>query len=374
MKDYFNKIYFLLYSVLNVLYLNIIFFYKKKFLKKNIIFFYHPNPELTKIHSYYIEDIFSKLKGFETFYGTKIIFSNKNYFFIKSLLVKCIYGVDIFISNNICDYFTNSSTRVYIHHDIYDTPLVKNSKIKQLSARLYKYDHIFLPSKKFFKLFDNIFKKNIKKPKLHEIGYMKLNYFIKIIKIKKNKSINQIILAPTNFDAFPRYSLQKYIFDILDILLKNNISVIYRPHPSNREHYKILDIISHFKKNKLFKYDKSENYIREYLSSSIMITDISGTAYTYAFLTENPVIFFSPNDSSLVKDKYAELNYIKDRSKIGVVLKDLNTLISIIKIIKLKKMSYKNNILKLKSHFLNFKNSSTVLQNKFKTIIDDAVN
>ena len=100
MKDYFNKIYFLLYSVLNVLYLNIIIFYKKKFLKKNIIFFYHPKPELTKIHSYYIEDIFTKLKGFETFYGTKIIFSKKNYFFIKSLLVKCIYGVDIFISNN----------------------------------------------------------------------------------------------------------------------------------------------------------------------------------------------------------------------------------------------------------------------------------
>ena len=185
MKVFFNKIYFLLYSVLNVLYLNLIIFYKKICLQKKIIFFYHPKPELTKIHSYYIEDIFSKLEEFETFYGTKIIFSNKNYFFIKSLLVKYIYGVDIFISNNICDYFTKNSVRVYIHHDIYDTPLVKNSKIKELSARLRQYDHIFLPSKKFFKLFYNIFEKNIKKPELHEIGYMKLNYFRKIIKIKK---------------------------------------------------------------------------------------------------------------------------------------------------------------------------------------------
>ena len=229
-------------------------------------------------------------------------------------------------------------------------------------------------SKKFFKLFDNIFKKNIKKPELHEIGYMKLNYFRKIIRIKKNNPINKIVLAPTNFDAFPAYSLQKYVFQILNILLKNNISVIYRPHPSNRKHYKILNIISYFNKNKLFKYDKSENYIREYLSSSILITDISGTAYTYAFLTENPVIFFSPNDINLVKDQYAELNYIKDRSKVGVVLRDLKRLIRVIKTIRSKKMTYRNNILKLKSHLFNFKNPRIALQNKFNTIIDGALN
>ena len=105
-----------------------------------------------------------------------------------------------------------------------------------------------------------------------------------------------------------------------------------------------------------------------------MITDISGTAYTYAFLTENPVIFFSPNDINLVKDKYAELNYIKDRSKVGVVLKDLKGLIRVIKIIKSKKVTYKNNIQKLKSNFFNFKNSRIALQNKFNNIIDGGVN
>ena len=372
MRIPFKNIYNFCSSILNILILNIIIFYKKIFLKKKIIFFYHPKSELIKIHSYYIKNIFSKLKGFETFYGAKIFFNDKNFFVIKSMLVRYIYGVDLFVSNNVCDYFTKNSIRVYIHHDIYDTPLVNNSKIQELSKRLCNYDHIFLTSKIFFNIFESIFKKKIKKPKLHEVGYLKLDYFKSIIKKNRKFSINKIILAPTNFSTFPKYSLQNYIFQILDILLKNNISVIYRPHPSNRNDYKILNVITFFKKNKLFKYDNSENYIKEYLSTSIMITDISGTAYTYAFLSGNPVIFFSPNEYNLVKDEYLELNYIKDRSKIGIVVKDLKNLIKAIKVIKLKKKTYRNNIYKLRS-FFSSKNTTQILNHKFNNLIDNAV-
>jgi len=372
MRILFKNIYNFCFSILNILFLNIIIFYKKIFLRKKIIFFYHPKSELVKIHSYYIKNIFSKLKKFETFYGARIFFNDKNFFVIKSILVRYIYGVDLFVSNNVCDHFTRNSVRVYIHHDIYDTPLVNNSKIQELSIRLSNYDHIFLTSKIFFHLFESIFKKNIKKPKLHEIGYLKLNYFKRINRKRKKFSANKIILAPTNFISFPRYSLQNYIFQILDILLKNNISVIYRPHPSNRNNRKILNVINFFKKNKLFKYDNSENYIKDYLSSSIMITDISGTAYTYAFLSGNPVIFFSPNEYSLVKDEYLELNYIKDRSKIGIVVEDLKKLIKAIKVIKLKKKTYRNNINKLRS-FFNSKNTTQILNDKFNNLINDAV-
>ena len=80
------------------------------------------------------------------------------------------------------------------------------------------------------------------------------------------------------------------------IIEKFNFNVIFRPHPSNRDDSNILNI-----KNKFIKNKKSfsnlifaENYLKNYRKSFFcMITDISGTAYTYAFLNECPVLFFS---------------------------------------------------------------------------------
>ena len=72
-------------------------------------------------------------------------------------------------------------------------------------------------------------------------------------------------------------------------MLKNtSLNIIFRPHPSNLNCLK-SEINNLFKKIK-FKLDKSIDY-KVYNSSLCLITDISGTAYTYAFLTKRPVIF-----------------------------------------------------------------------------------
>ena len=55
-----------------------------------------------------------------------------------------------------------------------------------------------------------------------------------------------------------------------------------------------------------------------------LITDISGTAYTYAFLTKKPVIFFSKNEKFINTFEFNNLSYFKDREKIGIIAKDLN--------------------------------------------------
>ena len=70
-----------------------------------------------------------------------------------------------------------------------------------------------------------------------------------------------------------------------------------------------------------------------------MITDLSGTAYTYCFLTKKPVIFF--NDRSLLKKNFfLNLNYFKDIKKIGFEAKSFNELKIIIQNIN------KNNLIK----------------------------
>ena len=104
------KIFFYIYSIINLLLLNFYLFFKKIYSKKKIIFFYHPKEKLTKIHTYYIEDFLSKFDMYETFFGSRILLPR--YFYIKESLLSYIYNVDIFMSNNLCNNFTSDSKRI----------------------------------------------------------------------------------------------------------------------------------------------------------------------------------------------------------------------------------------------------------------------
>jgi hypothetical protein len=61
-----------------------------------------------------------------------------------------------------------------------------------------------------------------------------------------------------------------------------------------------------------------ENYSR----AALMVSDISGTAYTYSFATLRPVVFFSPNEAE-VQRRYAELNYVRDRTRVGRIVETI---------------------------------------------------
>ena len=62
-----------------------------------------------------------------------------------------------------------------------------------------------------------------------------------------------------------------------------------------------------------------------------MISDLSGTAYTYAFLTNQPTIFFSNYENMLKRLNYSNLNFFKDRNKIGYIVESTTNLIKILK-------------------------------------------
>ena len=323
------KIFFYSYSVFNLILLNIYLFLKKVSSKKKIIFFYHPKENLTKIHTYYIEDFLLKFQNYTVFFGAKILLFR--YFYIKESLLNYIYNVDIFISNNICNNFTKNSKKIYLHHDIYDTPLTEKKKEREVANRLNKYDFVLLASKKSEYLSKKIFANLKKKPKLLFLGfYPKLNYLLKekVIKKKNNKNI---IIAPTDFNAFPELTMQPYLEEVITKLLKEKYEITYRPHPSNAKLKKVLDLIKKFDKYQNFKFDISSNYYESYSLSNLMITDISGTAYTYAFLTKNPVIFYSRNEKKIQNSFYRNLNFFKDRSKIGKVFLNTRLLVYFLK-------------------------------------------
>ena len=362
-------------AFLSLIKLNLIILFNKiLYPKKKIIFFYQPKKNFNIKSANFIEDLFNDLgKNFLFF----ISFSSSNvkgynYYYIKQSFLKWIINVDLFLSTNVCDVFTKNSTAIYMHHDIYDTPLVDTKNEKKLFQRLIKYDYFFLSNRKNIVMFQNFFNKHNsdfsnKIPKLMETGYLKLDYLRKKIKLDR-KIDNSIVIAPTDYQHVEKLS----IYDDLENLIKNILSntkfeIFFRPHPSNRNTLKILNIVNSFKNNGNFKLDKNEEYFEVYSKSVCLITDISGTAYTYAFLTNKPVIFFSKNEKLINELGHGKLSYFEDRNKIGAIIKNSNEIFEIINNINFleKKIKISNSSLLKEINYLG--NS----KNRIKEIINE---
>ena len=327
-------------NILSIIIINILILINK-ILKKKIIFFYHPQEKLTLIHNYYIEDLFEDFdENFCIIYGHRLKKNlGKKYFYIKQGYVRYLINVDYFISNNICDVFIKKAKKIYMHHNIYDDPWVPKNKEEQMCKRLSFYDYIFLSSEKSLQMTNQMFNEHKinNKPKLIEIGYPKIDFLFSKLNKEENKEKN-ILIAPTQIDGFPEFTIANHLKDLFTILLDNtNYNIIFRPHPRDRNNNIIKKLIINFEENKRFNYDTSENYIDTYSKSYLLITDISGTAYTYAFLTSNPVIFITPNENKLASYNYDKLNFFLDRNKIG---KTINSTKEILQNIKLVEKDY----------------------------------
>ena len=93
--------------------------------------------------------------------------------------------------------------------------------------------------------------------------------------------------------------------------------------------------------------------MESYNKSLLMITDISGTAYTFSFLTGSPVLFFSRNEKKAVQN-YSNLKHFQDRKKIGYITNDLDNLKNIVKKLIKNKNNIKKKIFILKKQRLDF--------------------
>lgn len=316
-----NNILYTILSLINLIKINLICFLIRKN-KKKIIFFYHPKPKLTSIHKYYIEDMFMEFSDrYKIIYGHQLNnLRENNYYFLKERYLKFLFFIDYFVSNNICDNFSTKSKKIYIHHNIYDDPWVSKENEKEMCNRLNKYDYILMSSDFSIERIKQTFKnhKIDLKTTFVETGYAKLDYLIKN-KTKIDK--DSILIAPTGIKGFPDLTMKPFIEKIIKNLLHSTkFKVILRPHPSDRENVFFQEIRKKFEKKTNFEYDISDNYLNVYLKSKIMITDLSGTAYTFAFLNLSPVIFFSSSDKKEKELEYSNYDFFRDRNKIGKIL------------------------------------------------------
>ena len=316
-------------TIVNIAILNLkIFFYKNSVRNGKVLLFFFSRKNLTLISKNYLQFLFNKFdKKILVIYGHQLNNINyKNYYFLKeSFLLKYLTNIDIFFTNYVCDKFTNNSIKIYMHHDISTAPLVDKRKEKDLYQRLIKYDLIFSPQKKsnimFHKFLDKYNKKKslINIPVIHEVGYPKLDY-LRRKKIRRNLKKKIIVIAPTDYRHVQKLSIYNELDNIIDLILKKTSYTIYfRPYPANLKSEKILRLIRKYSNIKRFKLDNSNDYTDVYLKSRYLLTDISGTAFTYAYFTNRKVIFYSRNEKLVKEMFYTDNSYFKDRNRFGVI-------------------------------------------------------
>jgi len=320
------------------------------------------------------EYILKETKGVFLYTGRCNDKYDKYGYLLPEHLISCLDNFKVIVYTALSAFLPSKAKKLYIKHDIFDSPfgygesvITINNK-KYLTPVMEDVDIIALPNRLVQKKHQDIFKKANAKDKTYLLGYMKFDNMYKRLKDIKAKN-KYIVYAPSLLDKKDEnhHSIPYFGEELIERLLLRGYKVVFRPHPQNSYfspnfHPLIKRIVKKFKKYKNFIFDIDANdYLYYYANSKILITDISGTAYTYAFLTNKPTLFLSPNEKFIKKD-LGDLEFFRLREKIGKVVYNLDSLEKNIEELIKKKPLYKLKIKKLRNKFIaNFGKSENEL-------------
>jgi hypothetical protein len=166
-------------------------------------------------------------------------------------------------------------------------------------------------------------KRGTAKKQLFETG---LTYYDSMLEEKNSLHVSEkikpvILIAPT----WKEYSLiNRFGVRVFKNLLKNNaFEVILRPHPQSFVSFPelIKTIEKEFKGNPNFSIDRNMLGTYSMLKSDIMLSDLSGVFWDYAFLYSKPVLLLKTRFESIEGFEGSELNYTmweaRERSRLG---------------------------------------------------------
>ena len=153
---------------------------------------------------------------------------------------------------------------VYLHHSICSTHMIYNSKAFD------NFDYIFNVGE-----YQNLEIKNreqiynLKKKKLYNYGYGKLDYLKNNFEL--NKDADEVTIAPS-WNKNSEYL--KFVEEIINNLLKD-YKIRFRPHKTSFKYHskQISKIVKTFKNNKNFIFDLDDNSFDYILNAKYFITD-----------------------------------------------------------------------------------------------------
>lgn len=141
-----------------------------------------------------------------------------------------------------------------------------------------------------------------------------------------------VTYAPTHVYAANEKlaSFRSHGEEIVQTLINAGFYVILRPHPvslNDDDASLVQKLEKLYAKNECFELDKSKNYLNTYARTDVMLTDLSGTGFTFSFAFNKPSIFFSPNIEAEVGLSGIQFS---DREQIGSIVRSNSELPSII--------------------------------------------
>ena len=154
---------------------------------------------------------------------------------------------------------------------------------------------------------------SMKKRNLFRGGYPFLDKIIKKYSEKDYTFINnKILIAPTWNSEIKNYYEINYS-NIIEILLKNNYQIIFRPHPVyvKQKNDEYRNFIEKFLNNINFEIDNGniENHL---FTSELLVSDWSGISFEFSYATKRPVLFLNTapkinnNDFKIFRSKVYE--------------------------------------------------------------------
>jgi CDP-Glycerol:Poly(glycerophosphate) glycerophosphotransferase len=161
--------------------------------------------------------------------------------------------------------------------------------------------------------------------KLIPAGYPKLDLVLASRSTKlrpTGQRVNPtVVYAPTHSVA-----LRQHAEAVISALLAQGHRVIFRPHPLslNAQRDIIEQVCELCAGNPNFSLDVNKDYTESYSLADIMVTDLSGTAFTFSFSFSKPSIFFVPNAET--ERGLSGIQY-DARHRIGALVRDLDEMV-----------------------------------------------
>ena len=216
--------------------------------------------------------------------------------------------------------------------------------------------------------------KKLTKKKLVPTGYFYFDYLTENINLQTN--CNEILIAPS-WNKNMKDAINKDFIELIDIMIKKNYRVIFRPHPEHfKRSKKVLKEIKSKFSNASFKFDEDTNNIHTMQRARCLITDSSGIAIEYMIVLRRPVLYLDEYDKvhNTEFEDYLKLSTIDQNIKenFGYLFKkkDFN---NINFIIDNSEKKLKNKLPELddliNQNFYNFGNSKNFFKSNFKDII-----
>jgi len=319
---------------------------------------------LTKSHYGWVNEVLSNLKGQQKF--AIQIFSpddlsglglKERCFSTKGIIAT--RGIQLIPSLWADLYITPASTTA--HNAPYSGPKVMFMHSLVSLYGVYegntfdRYDYIYCTGKHHIEEFRDLFRnKGLSGKCLIPGGYPKLDELLERTQKLDIPNSNHVIIAPTLLsDYTENVSLMAQAHQLVDWFVGNGWSVLFRPHPINLEagnkYLHIFEgLINTFQDCDTFEVDRSKDYFESYSRSSIMVSDVSGTAYTYALGFGRPVVFYENKKDS----NFAQGLLYKNRHRIGRTISSDSDLPDAINSLMTNYANYTQDIKSLRSEYI----------------------